>query len=73
MKNFAILLLIVVLAGGVFGALNYHFIRTNDGLSVLKKTELTIEDTYVDARGIKKIKLLTNPSLVKAGIKDILK
>ncbi len=68
-----ILLLIVLLGGGVFGALNYHFIRSEDGFKVLKKAELTLEDTYVDARGINKIKLFTNPALVKAGIKEILK
>ncbi len=73
MKNFIIVLLIVVLAAGAFGAFNYHFIRTDKGFRVLKKVELTLENTYVDARGMGAVKLFTNPALVKAGIKDVVK
>ncbi len=70
MKTF-VAILIIILAGLTYGGLNYHFIRLDDGLKVLKKEKMTIEDTYVDARGMNKIKLFTNPSLVKAGIRDI--
>jgi len=38
----------------------------------LKKTELTFDDTFVDARGAKKLNLLSKPALMKAGIKDIM-
>jgi len=31
--------------------------------------ELTFSNTFVDARGAKKFKLLLNPSLLKAGIR----
>jgi hypothetical protein len=41
-------------------------------VKVLKKVELTFQDTFVNARGEKKIKLLLKPSLVKAGIKDVI-
>jgi hypothetical protein len=36
---------------------------------ILKKVKLTFNNTFVDARGAKKFRLLLNPSLVKAGIK----
>jgi hypothetical protein len=38
----------------------------------LKKVELTFQETFVDARGEKQIKLLFKPSLVKAGIMDVI-
>ena len=68
-------ILIVLVIGGalVFGALNYHFILTDKSIKVLKKVDLTLENTFVDARGTKKIKLYFNPALVKAGVKDLLK
>ena len=69
-KLIAILVLAALLA---YGALNYHFIWTDRGLSVLKKVELTLDDTFVDARGDKKVKLLLNPSLMKAGLKELLR
>lgn len=65
------LLILFIVAGAIiFGALNYHFILTDNGPKVLKKSEITFKYTYVDARGFKKHKLLTNPSLLKAGLKD---
>jgi len=69
-KTIALLVLAVLLA---YGALNYHFILTDSGLSVLKKVELTLDDTIVDARGDKKVKLLLNPALMKAGLKELLR
>ena len=68
-------ILIVIIIGGclVFGALNYHFILTDKSIKVLKKVDLTFESTFVDARGTKKIKLYFNPTLVKAGVKDLFK
>ncbi len=67
-----ILVAVVIVVGLTLGALNYHFILTDDGPKVLKKAELTPKYTFIDARGIKKHKLLTNPSLLKAGFKDLL-
>jgi hypothetical protein len=70
MKKFLILLII---AGALaYGMLSYHFILMDKGVKVLKKLELTFQDTFVNARGEKKIKLLLKPSLVKAGIKDVI-
>ncbi len=68
-------MLIVLVIGGalVFGTLSYHFILTDKSIKVLKKVDLTFDNTFVDARGAKKIKLYFNPALVKAGVKDLLK
>ncbi len=67
------LLIIIILAAALFGIMNFHIILTDKGLSFLKKTELTFDSTFVDARGPKKHKLFTNPALVGAGIKKLLK
>ena len=71
MKKVAVVLLIV--AALVFGTLNYHFILLDSSLKILKKVNYTFKDTFVDARGSKKYKLLLNPALVKAGVKDLYK
>ncbi|MCP4667940.1 MAG: hypothetical protein GY849_16445 [Deltaproteobacteria bacterium] len=68
-KLIALLVLAALLA---YGALNYHFIRTDKGIRVLKKVELTLDHTYIDARGDNKVKLLLNPALMKAGLKELL-
>ena len=64
---------LIILIGIVLGLLNFHFILFDNSLKVLKKEKLTLDDTFVDARGAKKLKLLTNPDLVRAGIKDLIK
>jgi hypothetical protein len=67
------LLILLIVAGALaYGALNYHFILMDKGVKVLKKVDLTFQDSFVDARGEKKINLLLKPSLVKAGIKDVI-
>jgi len=66
-------LLIIVIAGAlIFTALNYHFVLVEKNVKILKKVELTFNNTFVDARGAKKLKLFLNPSLIKAGIKNVL-
>ena len=67
-------LLILVITGALFFAvLNYHFILMDKNFKILKKVELTFDNTFVDARGAKKFKLFLNPSLVKAGIRKALR
>ncbi|MEA3437258.1 MAG: hypothetical protein U9R43_12390 [Thermodesulfobacteriota bacterium] len=63
------LLLLVITGALFFAALNYHFILMDKNVKMLKKVELTFTNTFVDARGAKKFKLLLNSSLVKAGIR----
>ena len=66
-------LLIIVIAGAlIFTALNCHFVLVEKNVKILKKVELTFNNTFVDARGAKKLKLFLNPSLIKAGIKNVL-
>lgn len=65
------LITLIVAAALVVGALNFHFIYLDKRVKILKKTNMTFEDTFVDARGAKKLKLLAKPALVKAGIKEL--
>jgi len=65
------IVVLIVAAALVFGALNFHFIFLGNNLKVLKKTTMTFEDTFIDARGSKKFNLLLKPALVEAGIKDL--
>ncbi len=67
-----VLLILVIIGAFVYTALNYHFIIMDKNVKILKKVELTFTNTFVDARGAKRLKLFLNPSLVKAGIKNAL-
>ena len=67
-----LLILLIITGALAYGVLSYHFILMDKGFKVLKKIELTYQDTFVDARGGNRIKLLLNPALVKAGIKDVI-
>ncbi len=65
-------LIIFIIAGVlVSGALNYHFILMDSSIKVLKKADLAFKNTFVDARGAKKVKLFLDPALVKSGIKNL--
>lgn len=68
-----IVIILIIVGAIVFGALNYHFILLDTSIRVLKKANLTFDNTFVDARGAKKFKLYLNPSLVKAGVKNLFK
>lgn len=37
-------------AAAFYVALNYHLVRTSDGLHLVAKTSATLRDTYVDVR-----------------------
>jgi len=67
------ILLLLIIGGIVYAALSYHFILTDNSIKVLKKTNLTFDNTYVDARGRKQAELYMNPALLKAGIRNIFK
>lgn len=70
MKKIIVLLIIAAAAG--YGLLSYHFILFDDSLKVIKKTKVAYENTYVDARGAKKLELAMKPDLIAAGISDLL-
>lgn len=68
------LLLILILLGGlIFGAMNVHLILIDNHLKVLKKSEMTLDRTFVDARGTKKFTHLLDPVLLRAGFIDLLR
>jgi len=63
---------LVIAAAAGYGLLSYHFVLLDSSLKVLKKSEVRYENTFVDARGAKKLELALKPDLVAAGIKDVL-
>ncbi|EFK06883.1 conserved hypothetical protein [delta proteobacterium NaphS2] len=65
------LFFLIILAACVYGIFNYHFILMDSSLKILKKTHMTLDDTFVDARGSNKKELLLNPALLKAGARDL--
>ena len=72
MKMFGFLLILVI-AVGAYCAFQYHFIILDDEVKVLKKLEPSLKYSIVDGRGAaNKVKILTNPILLKAGIQDLM-
>jgi hypothetical protein len=67
------IMIIFIIVGIIFGLLNVHFILFDNSLKILKKDRLSLDYTFVDARGVKKLKILMNPVLIRAGIKDLVK
>ena len=68
----ALVVLVVLAVLAVAGALNYHVILTDNSVKIMRKVDMTLADTFVDARGVNRLKLILKPNLVKAGIKDVL-
>jgi len=66
-------LLSILLVFGVvaFSLLRYHFILIDSKVRILKKATLNWQYTFVDARGTNRYKLVLNPVLAKAGLKDL--
>ncbi len=64
-----VLFIIIIAAALSFGASKFHFTLTDDGIKILQKVDLAFKNTFVDARGIKRVKLL-EPDLVRAGLMD---
>ncbi len=68
----SILALIIAGAAG-YGVLSYHFILFDKSLKILKKSAVRYENTFVDARGAKKLELALKPDLISAGVQDVIK
>jgi len=62
-----------ILLGLVGSLLHFHFILLDSRIEVLTKSEMTLDQTFIDARGAKKVRLFLDPVLLKAGISDLLK
>ena len=67
-----IIILIIIVAVTIGTTLNVHIVELDDGYKFLKKTSMTFTDTYVDARGFNKVKILSKPALIEAGIKELM-
>ena len=65
-----ILMMIVIAAAG-YGLLSYHFVLFDSSLQILKKTSPHVQNTFVDARGNRKLELALKPDLIAAGINDV--
>ncbi len=70
MKKIVFMLIIAGIAG--YGLLNYHYVLFDDSMKIIKKTGVRYENTFVDARGSKKLELILQPDLMEAGIQDVL-
>ena len=68
-----IILVLIIAAAAGYGLLSYHFILFDNSLKILKKTDIRYENTFVDARGVKKMEIAMKPDLIAAGISDILR
>lgn len=67
-----VILMLVIAAAAGYGVLSYHFVLFDNSLKILKKTDARYENTFVDARGTKKLELAFKSDLVGAGITDLL-
>jgi hypothetical protein len=63
---------LIILAASGYGLLSYHFVLLDSSMKILKKTNVAYENTFVDARGAKKLELALKPDLIAAGINDVL-
>lgn len=67
----SIVVLVLAAAVGYF-LLGYHIILLDNTITFIKKSALRYEDTFVDARGAKKLELLSKPALLEAGLREAL-
>jgi len=67
-----ILLVLIIAAAAGYGLLSYHFILLDNSFKIIKKTGVRYENTFVDARGAKKLEIAAKPDLIKAGVNDFL-
>jgi len=68
-----IILALIIAGGAGYGVLNYHFILFDKSFKILQKSKVQYQNTFVDARGAKKLELAIKPDLISAGINDVLK
>lgn len=59
-------------AAAGYGLLSFHFVLLDSSLKILKKNKVGYENTFVDARGTKKVELALKPDLIAAGINEVL-
>lgn len=67
-----IILMLVIAGAAGYGVLSYHFVLFDKTFKIIRKTGVRYENTFVDARGTKKLKLALKPDLIAAGINDVI-
>ncbi len=65
-----IVLGILIGAGLVYGALNYHVVRTPEGVEFVPKLAATFDETYVDVRQFSVSDWAEHEQLVRAVVKS---
>jgi len=68
-----ILLALIIAGAAGYGVLSYHFILFDKSFKILQKSKVQYLNTFIDARGTKKLELALKPDLISAGINDVLK
>jgi len=71
MKKVMMVVSLLVIGAAVV-SLNIHIVRLDNSIRILRKVDMTFTDTYVDARGMKKLALLRKPALIKAGLRNLI-
>ena len=56
-------------SAGLGGSLNYHVLRTDNGIELLPKQELTLHDTFLDVRQLSLCEWKNHGSVMAAMIK----
>ena len=67
------IMVLTAFAGLLWALFSYHFILFDTKLKLLRKSSYTLDNTFVDARGAKRLRLFLNPELARAGVLDLLK
>ena len=64
MSRISSLVVGVVLGGaGIYGAFNYHVVKTDAGFELVRKSTASLSDTYVDIRNFGVSDWATHPAL----------
>ena len=61
-----LIVLVILVAAALYGALSYHVILTRDGLVFEHKEELMFDDTFADTRHWGPVDWLKHPRVAKA-------
>jgi hypothetical protein len=54
---------IIIGGGAIFGAFNYHLLKTSTGLQLCPKRSASLSETYVDIRNFTAVDWASHPSL----------
>jgi hypothetical protein len=72
MKRTKKFILFLILAGGLYFCLSYHFVIVGKSVKLLKKSELTLEHTFVNTNGRTNKALMKIDQLREDGLGELL-